>query len=263
MVRGQSIKAKQLLILYLCLLLDYTVVRDDSGLYTYAKLADDGKLVPSSESVGQSPPQAAKKNLRPLPDNQNIFFDGSVASSTAAVEAQAKRRAGCPRERSCGQERRHLRGSSKRSTTDQYHRRTATIGTLKNLVILIKFRDHSRRTVPTKNEVNILMNSEEKDPIYAPTGSLKMVYWENSYGQLTIDSHVTDWIRVSGSEAYYAAGESGVGSNRVFQEALVEVLDKLESQGFDFSDFDQDNDSHIDSITFMTSGYGAEWGGGE
>jgi hypothetical protein len=254
------------LTLYVRSLSDYTVVRDDAGLYAYAKLADDGRLVASNEMVGRPLPKSAKKKMRPPPENRSTTLDGSVASSTTAVEAKTKRRKGRPKGGNCGQGGRFLRGSGntiQRSTTDRSHRRTATVGTLKNLVILIKFRDHNRRTLPTKDEIDILMNSEEADPIYAPTGSLKMVYWENSYGQLTINSYVADWIRVSRPEAYYAAGESGVGSNRVIQEALIEALNELERRGFDFSQFDQDNDFHIDSITFMTSGYGAEWGGGE
>jgi M6 family metalloprotease-like protein len=107
------------------------------------------------------------------------------------------------------------------------------------------------------------MNSEEAHPTLAPTGSLKMVYWENSYGQLTIESTVTDWVQVRNHESYYAAGTSGVGPQRLFQEALVEALDTLEAQNFDFLKFDKDRDGNIDSITFLTSGYGAEWGGGK
>jgi hypothetical protein len=253
------VKFQAALTLYIYVLLDYTVVRDNSGLYAYAKLAESGKLVASNEMVGRSPPKSAKKHLRPPLVNQN----GSLAS---AIVDKSMRQRNCPPGSSCEQDGRFLRGSgsmTQRSIADQYHRRTATVGTLKNLVILVKFRDHIGRTVPTKDEIDILMNSEVVDPIYAPTGSLKMVYWENSYGQLTIDSYVADWIRVTRTEAYYAAAESGVGSKRVVQEALIETLNELERRGFDFAQFDQDSDSHIDSITFMTSGYGAEWGGGE
>jgi hypothetical protein len=260
------VKFRVALTLQVFLLLDYTVVRDESGLYSYAKLAEDGKLVASNNMVGRSPPKSVKKNLRPPAENQNFQLDGSDDSSTTASDTKTKRQVHCTQGSNCGKGGRFLRGSgsmTQHSTTDQHHRRTSTVGTLKNLVILIKFRDHNRRTVPTKDEIDILMNSEKVDPIYAPTGSLKMVYWENSYRQLTIDSYVADWIRVSKTEAYYAAGKSGVGSNRVVQEALTEALNELERRGFDFSQFDQDNDFHIDSITFMTSGYGAEWGGGE
>lgn len=236
---------------------DYAVMRDDEGLYTYAKLSDDGKLVPSKAQVGHlhsTTEDLPIKGLRPKAAN-----DGNASG-------KSKNRSGCAKESGC--EGRTFTtpsssGSLRGIIPDQNRRRTATVGTLKNLVVLVRFSDHNRRVLPSKNEINILMNSEEADPKYSPTGSLKMVYWENSYGLLTIDSQVTDWIRVSKPESYYAAGESGVGTRRLFQEALVEVLNKLEAQGFDFSSFDQDKDTHIDSIAFMTSGYGAEWGGSE
>ena len=108
------------------------------------------------------------------------------------------------------------------------------------------------------------MNSENNDPVLAPTGSLKMVYLENSYGQLTIESEVTDWINVSNSEIYYANGRSGIETQeKKFHEALKDALDQLEEDDFDFTKFDENGDDYIDSITFLTSGYGAEWGGGE
>lgn len=210
--------------------------------------------------VGQTKPKSSRKHLRPK-DERNIHLDGTLTDATTAAEANIKRRWEHPEG---GGYRRSLRGNKAVLAIDQQNQRylrTATIGTLNNLVIPIKFRNHNRRAVPSREDIDILINSEEADPVYAPTGSLKMVYWENSYGQLTIDSLVTDWILVSGTESYYAAGESGVGSTRIFQEALVEALDQLERQGFDFLQFDQDNDSHIDSIAFLTSGYGAEWGG--
>ncbi|KAG7358665.1 M6 family metalloprotease domain containing protein [Nitzschia inconspicua] len=238
---------------------DFTVVRDDSGLYSYAELSDDGKLVPSNEKVGLSEPKPSSHHLHP---KRKTDFDLNGDTDATSVK-EAKSTRNCVPKCNCEHGQRSLRASSnKRSVSSQNtRRRTATVGTLKNLVILIKFRDHNLRMVPTREQINVLMNSEEIDPNFAPTGSLKMVYWENSYGQLTIDSFVTDWIRVSRQESYYAGGQSGVGSNRVFQEALVEALNNLERRGFDFSQFDQDKDFHIDCITFLTSGYGAEWGG--
>ena len=239
------------------------MVRDESGLYAYAELDDGGKLVPSQEKVGRGSPKkrGAKKNLRP---HQQDPDDGSVPNVFSG-KRPTQNYDYHPDDFSTPSA--SLRGTASNSIDfhepGQNRRRTATVGTLKNLVIMIKFRDHNRRTLPSRADVDVLMNSEEAHPTLAPTGSLKMVYWENSYGQLTIESTVVDWIRVSKGESYYADGQSGVGSRRLFQEALVEVLDRLESNRFDFSEFDEDGDSHIDSITFLTSGYGAEWGGGE
>ncbi|KAL3917237.1 MAG: hypothetical protein SGILL_004807 [Bacillariaceae sp.] len=225
---------------------DYMVVRDDLGVYAYAEVAEDGQLVPSKTIVGKDPPKdkppkGANIHRQPSDDNQRMLLERRGLFGDSSTRS----------------------GSLRGSNNQRRRRATSTVGTLKNLVILLKFRDHNRRALPSKDQINVLMNSEVEHRTLAPTGSLKMVYWENSYRQLTIESTVTDWIRVSNRERHYAAGTSGVGLDRTFQEALTEVLDELESQNFDFSDFDQDGDSHIDSITFLTSGYGAEWGGGK
>jgi hypothetical protein len=95
---------------------------------------------------------------------------------------------------------------------DVHGRRTvATTGTLKNLVVLLYFNDHHevKRNVPSVEDIKVLMNSDEPDDDLCPTGSLKGVYRENSYGQLTIESTVTEWFVTEKSEKWYADGVSG------------------------------------------------------
>jgi len=272
---------------------DYTVVRTNNGEYRYAELSPDRKkLVPSDKKVGKLSKLFPKtngwqKDLRPDKDyyfknndKGNVSLkDDEVLTGTIAPTVTLKRKGRCPRgaSNSCGDKTDAtipfsgslLRGTQSQHQSKSHHRRRTTsntdrtVGTLKNLVVLMKFKDHQeqKRTVPSKEDVAVLMNSEVSDPVLAPTGSLKMIYWENSYGQLTIDSEVTDWINVSRDESYYANGYSGVETfDRKFQEALVEALDRLEDDDFDFTKFDVDGDNRIDSITFLTSGYGAEWG---
>ena len=72
------------------------------------------------------------------------------------------------------------------------------------------------------------MNSETIDEELAPTGSLKMLYRDHSYGKLTIESEVTDWILLDETEDYYANGQAGLVS--VFHDALRFALDELESR---------------------------------
>jgi hypothetical protein len=256
----------------------------------YAELSSDRKqLVPSDKKVGKSSNQKCseskvwKKNIRPdkdeyNDDNTNIILDGGPAVVTAPTSS--KRRARSPRggNSSCDDNggaggipySGSLRKKQVQYEREEHHRRTAStapvIGTLKNLVILLKFKDHKNqnRSVPSKDDVSVLMNSEEVDPDLAPTGSLKMIYWENSYGQLTIESEVTDWIDVKEDESYYANGRSGIETaEKKFHEALKDALDQLEDEDFDFTEFDEDGDKNIDGITFLTSGYGAEWGNGK
>lgn len=144
-----------------------------------------------------------------------------------------------------------IKGASRR-------RGAQTTGSLKNLVVLIRWKDHDKRTLPSVTEIDTLMNAEEPDEKLCKTGSLKGVYKEISHGQLTIESTVTPWITVSNTEAWYADGSSGTTN---LHEALREALTYLEKNSVvNFEDFDEDNDGFIDSITFLHSGYGAEWG---
>ncbi|NNE06783.1 MAG: M6 family metalloprotease domain-containing protein [Xanthomonadales bacterium] len=199
----------------------YTVVRE-GGWYHYATLDGNGNLVSSGLVVGQADPAAAGLSPRTLPAP-------SVQSQSAlAVPA------------------------SQDVTVD-----VLPLGTVKNLVILVRFSDHTGRTQPSEADIDVLMNAVGGDPVLAPTGSVRDVYLENSYGQMTLDSTITNWTTVSNTEAYYADGDSG--TSRLW-EALREALDDADAY-INFNDYDTDGDGYIDSITFLHSGYGAEWGG--
>ena len=66
---------------------------------------------------------------------------------------------------------------------------------------------------------------------------------------MTLDSQYT--------EAYCANGQSGLDS--YLHACLRNALDKVDVFT-DFDEFDTNNDGWIDAITFLHSGYGAEWG---
>lgn len=134
----------------------------------------------------------------------------------------------------------------------------ATSGTLKNLVVMIRWSDHTGRTLPSNGDVDILMNAVGGHPSLAPSGSVRDVYLENSYGALSLESTVAVWVTSNNTEDFYANGNSGLTS--LIHNALKDALNKVDAF-VNFSQFDQDNDGLIDSITFLHSGYGAEWGG--
>eukprot|EP00591_Stephanopyxis_turris_P009233 CAMPEP_0195511396 /NCGR_PEP_ID=MMETSP0794_2-20130614/3726_1 /TAXON_ID=515487 /ORGANISM="Stephanopyxis turris, Strain CCMP 815" /LENGTH=558 /DNA_ID=CAMNT_0040638981 /DNA_START=362 /DNA_END=2038 /DNA_ORIENTATION=+ len=134
-----------------------------------------------------------------------------------------------------------------------------TNGKLKNLVVLMKFADHTKRSLPSRDDFVILMNKEGEDPL-APTGSVRDVFLKSSYGKLSVESTVYKWITLPKTEAEYANGNSGSGYMLI--EALHSALDQIDNDtSFSFKDFDADNDGKIDAITFIHSGYGAEWNG--
>jgi len=143
-------------------------------------------------------------------------------------------------------------------------RQAASAGkqTLRNLVVLLQWSDHSDRRLPTREDYDILMNHKGPHSI-CPTGSVRDVFLQNSYGMLEVDSYVTDWIPMNGTEEYYSNGDKG--TTTYLHDALryaLAYIDKLTGNDtVDFDFFDQDQDGYIDSLTFIHSGYPAELGG--
>lgn len=212
----------------------FTVMRD-RGWHVYAKRdAATGRLVSSGLRVGIDNP--GKGGLRP-----------GILPTSAAQKARAKAVGAPTRENAA-------------SSSGAPLAATATTGSLRNLVVLLRWSDHTGRPVPTTGDIDVLMNSVGGDPTLAPTGSVRDVYLENSYGMLTLDSTVAYWVTVDNTESYYANGNSGLTS--LIHGALRYALNVLDADpNFHFRDYDTDGDGQIDAITFLHSGYGAEWGG--
>ena len=144
----------------------------------------------------------------------------------------------------------------------QQRRRNLSIvgGKLVNLVIPIRFADHASRPMIPKENIDVLFNAVNGHKELAPTGSIRDVFAYSSYGKLIVQSTVVDWITLSNTESFYAGGKSGF--SEAFSAGLKEALDHLENDlTFDFANFDRNGDRKIDAITFLHSGYGAEWGG--
>lgn len=136
----------------------------------------------------------------------------------------------------------------------------ALTGTINKLVVLMRFRDHKDRQLPTPQDVEILMNRSGGDPILAPTGSYRDFIHENSYRQLDVLAHVVGWVDLPETEAYYAGHDSGLSGGKL-DEALRAALDKIEGQpelGVDFATFDRNQDMAVGAVLFLHSGYAAE-----
>lgn len=192
-------------------LLDFPVLELDDGSYVYADLSN-GNLSPTEDKVGKVDPKAKGKtkvahhNIKPAEDCFKRICGRVPEASTGSRDKEAN----CHGKKCDHQRNRHLLEND--PGPDVHGRRTvATTGTLKNLVVLLYFNDHheANRKVPSVDDINVLMNSDEPDNNLAPTGSLKGVYRENSYGQLTIESTVTEWFVTEKSEKWYADGVSG------------------------------------------------------
>lgn len=208
----------------------YTIVVD-GGTYVYASLDDKGQLGPTDVVVGRDEPSSAGLAKRILPSAKTIRSQMPEQMETLRGEGPA----GVP-----------------------------PSGTVKNLVVLCMFKDHSAgvHTRP-QGDYDILFNQIGGHVSIAPTGSVRDLYLENSYGAMTLDSTVTVWVTLPETEAYYADGNDGGGGNfpRNAQGMVLDALTLVDLL-VDFSQFDEDGDGYIDSIDIIHSGYGGETGGG-
>jgi hypothetical protein len=149
----------------------------------YAQTDTKGDLGPSSERVGRkSNPKTKgmKKGLRP---KEHADCKGKICDKK-------------------GDGRRKLRGSVSRRTS------VITTGNMNNLVVPMRWSDHLQRTLPSRDDLDILMNHVGSHPL-CPTGSVRDVFLENSYGALTLNSTVVNWIPMDNTEKYYANGDRG------------------------------------------------------
>lgn len=133
-------------------------------------------------------------------------------------------------------------------------------GLIRVLVLLIEFSDHKKqgRKLPTPETINEVLNGNGVSDII-PTGSAKKWFEVNSYGRLKFEAEVIPWKVANNTEEFYSFGRSGI--TQQLAGSFTPTLEELDSQGFDFSRFDQDGDGVIDLTLVMHSSYSAELGG--
>jgi len=199
-----------------------------NGRYVYAHRDSRGALAPTPLEVGLADPKSLSLPRDLLPARQAVEQQQGIEEDQIASTAMAP-----------------------------------VAGTLRNLVLLCLFNDHTARThTRPPSDYDVLFNRIGGDPILAPPGSVRDFYKETSYGAMTIESTVVAWVTLPNSEAYYAHGQSGRGSYPQNAQRMVEDALNLVDPLVDLGQFDANHDGYIDSITIIHSGYGAEWGGG-
>eukprot|EP00934_Nitzschia_sp_Nitz4_P003706 Nitzschia sp. Nitz4//scaffold23_size168460//57788//62374//NITZ4_002213-RA/size168460-processed-gene-0.76-mRNA-1//1//CDS//3329543617//3696//frame0 len=131
----------------------------------------------------------------------------------------------------------------------------------KVLVVLLQWSDHGSRTLISRDDIDAMFNGQGVDNTLYPAGSVANYTSLNSYGKINLEATVADWFQSDYTESYIADGRAGVPSGDPdFEDALVPILDYLDDQGMDWSQFDGDGDMRIDSIIVLHTGYAAEQG---
>lgn len=131
-------------------------------------------------------------------------------------------------------------------------------GRIRKLVLLLRFKGHEKRTLPSTETYDIVFNKPGGHPEYAPAGSAYDYSKEVSYEKMSITTHIVDWIDLPETEQYYANGDSGDFTR--IAEGIRYALDYADRHRLiDFRDFDRNGDGYADLFSVLHSGYGAEF----
>lgn len=116
-------------------------------------------------------------------------------------------------------------------------------GKRKLLMLLVNFSN--TRPIYSSKQFADMMNQEG----YKGIGSFRDYYLEQSYGQLDIETTVTDWITLPGPKSDYPDGD--------MTQLISHALDAL-GDDIDLRDFDNDGDGVLDGLAIIHQGMGRE-----
>ncbi|MGB7876996.1 MAG: immune inhibitor A domain-containing protein, partial [Anaerolineales bacterium] len=103
--------------------------------------------------------------------------------------------------------------------------------------------------------------------------TMRNYYLENSGGKYDLSGEVIDWLELPHSEAWYGADSCEAGNASMVghpdnplgvQQSVVDAVDALnvDQPGFNWDEFDTDNDGVVDHLVLVHAGGGEEGGGG-
>ncbi|MCH8306052.1 MAG: M6 family metalloprotease domain-containing protein [Candidatus Marinimicrobia bacterium] len=92
-----------------------------------------------------------------------------------------------------------------------------------------------------------------------PTGTMKEMYLEQSYGQFVVDGTVHGWFDVSKNEAWYTNGTNGLGAEGRAANFVKELV-IISDDSIDYGQYDNNNDGWVESVIIVHAGYGGETG---
>ena len=118
----------------------FTVLRD-RGRYVYARLGKDQRLAPTPWEVGKVDPVATGLKRRILPPAHIIRQQRAGSYSLPAAGGPAPQAA------------------------------ASVTGTVRNLVVMLRFSDHVGRPLPGNSDMDVLFNAAGGDPVLAVQGA--------------------------------------------------------------------------------------------
>lgn len=221
----------------------YTVVKNpDNGFYTYAQLSEDkSQLIATDGIVGQVAPQSLgiQPHLRIQTESAKQQAQSAPMLQEGFSQWRVRRQ----------QKKTQLQGISATTSADARPVSTVTVGNYVGLCILIQFPDVAASI--SQQEVSNFCNL----PGYAGfgnKGSVRDYFYDNSQGKLTYTNVVTQYYTAAHNRSYYTDPAIDYGTRA--RELILEALNYLKSQGFNFSQLSSDSNGLIYALNVFYVG---------
>lgn len=133
--------------------------------------------------------------------------------------------------------------------------KSISMGSHKFLTILVEFPN--LKFIHPKESFENLLN-EDGYSVNGATGSAMNYYSENSDKKFDPEYIIAGPYTVSEDYEYY--GQNGSNGDKRAQELFIEAV-RLADEDIDFSEYDADNDGHVDNIFFYYAGHNEAEGG--
>jgi len=231
----------------------YTAVKDpESGYLHYAVLSKDKtSIVPSGTRVGQRDPQ-----LLNLPQHIGISREAMKAKAVKAKEEtkirprweiRRQQRKSHPTRatptREAGEE------SSSPDDDDEPQAATPIVGDYVGLCLLINFPD-VQATI-NQQEVNNYCNQQGYSN-FGNNGSVYDYFFDISDGKLRYTNVVTSYYQAIHNRSHYTDPNVSYGTRA--RELIIEALDNLKDNGFDFSQLSSDSSGYVYALNVFYAG---------
>ena len=215
----------------------YTLIRNTENWICYAKLSEDGSDFIATDIVYKGTPIKTVTSSSTIPKSIRINPQARRAKADAALHRLEIDEHGANRIR-CGAPR----------TRD-------IIGDIKGLTLLVDFSD--KPATIHHLEVNDYINT----PGYTGfdnNGSVNDFFKDVSAGKLNYTNYVAEYYRAINPKTYYDHPDA----SGTAKELVLEALNYLEDQGFDFSTLTTDNGNVVATNLYYSGFALAGWGNG-
>jgi M6 family metalloprotease-like protein len=216
---------------------NYTLIRDKTTRWIcYATLSDDGSELVSSGIVYNG----RTDDISTLKSNLNIPLHIDISEMSRVEKISGKK----------GLLNRNLPSETKSKTTP-----LPVPGSIKGLCIVIDFSDEPA-TVPISEFTDFCNKLDYTN--YGNNGSLRKYYSDVSGGALDYQNVVYGYLRAPDTFEYY----NGLPDSQGAPQLLGWALNKLKSEGLDFSTLSINPDGSIVAINLMYTGVPQVWSEG-